>query len=133
MKILKLGLLLGCICFLISCSSNDDLSIFDGEWKLTQTSGGIGGGGFEFEGDLILRIEGDDIKGYLDGSIAFKADIEDEEGEYYDYALTNKEYADESDNTNFGISDKMIISINDESLTLSDTCADCYSYHFNKN
>ena len=116
--------------FITSCGVDEELLPFAGEWRLDSSSGGFGGGGFPINADIRMIIEGDDLIYNVDGYTSFIANLCLEEEKYYDVIVFDKKHVQDPGEGWFSLSDRMIYYISEESLTLSNICNDCLSYHF---
>ena len=116
--------------FASSCGMDEELKPLAGEWQLDSISGGFGGGGFPFEGDVRMIIEGDDLILNVDDATSFTATISHKSGEYSDCLIIDTKFVEESEEFTFAFFEEMGYYISEESLSLNEKCADCYSYQF---
>ncbi len=121
---------------LASCGDGveDSLKI-DGQWKLESVSGGIGGGGFPFDGDMSIIVSGSDLDMFKDDELVMEADISYSSDEFDRVILKlDRSYINEQPEFLLGTGDELIATKSEDNdmLSLSALCSDCYFYSFVK-
>ena len=120
------------IIFTTSCDNEDYLLALEGNWKLDRISGGLGGGGFEVDREVTMEIFEDKMVMRADDRRFMRARLSYEKGEYYDSIILEKENIPNEFDFFLPLFDELGIALEEDELSLSDLCNDCYQYHFKK-
>ena len=136
---MKIQLLVFAMIFVFaSCSKNQVPSeAIQGQWQLTETSGGFTGAGFTSQWN-ILQIDADEFKVFNDfnddvqlvatGTVIIKTDSEEEE-DLYDFKVVEN-FADEDLQLQFD-PEKTVV-VDGSKMEWISPCCDRYNYHFDR-
>lgn len=136
---MKIQILLFAVIFVFaSCNKNEDPSeVIQGQWQLTETSGGFSGAGFTSQWN-ILQIDADEFKVFNDfnddiqlvatGTVIVKTNSPEEE-ELYDFKVVEN-FTDEELPLEFD-PEKTVV-VDGSKMELISPCCDRYNYHLER-
>lgn len=138
MKIYKLAILFViCLAFVFSSCNKEPLTVYEGEWKLVNSIGGVHGGGVDVSWQS-MKIEDTQFELFQDGDVILRADLtfngialgDDSETVLFDFTF-DQETSDLKIINEF--STKYLRFNESEHLIVHDGCCDLYGFVFEKN